>query len=234
MEIDFHPGLWKSRKQMSESMLVWILLTFSGGYMDAYTYLFRGGVFANAQTGNLILLGLNLVDGNFLKSIKYIIPVFSFLLGVFIAQLVRMRMQTKRWFHWRQLTILIEALLMLGVSFLTGFHPIANSMVSFACGLQVQSFRVYNGKPIATTMCVGNLRTGADYLCAYIHSKKKRHLHTSLLYFGIIGIFMLGAVGGKIGVHLFGQKATLINVLLLGAAFILMMAEPTDANSPSA
>ena len=52
MEIDFHPGLWKSRKQMSESMLVWILLTFSGGYMDAYTYLFRGGVFANAQTGN--------------------------------------------------------------------------------------------------------------------------------------------------------------------------------------
>ena len=30
------------------------LLTLSGGLQDAYTYLRRGKVFANAQTGNIV------------------------------------------------------------------------------------------------------------------------------------------------------------------------------------
>ena len=40
--------------QRSESFLVGALLAVSGGFLDAYTYLCRGGVFANAQTGNMI------------------------------------------------------------------------------------------------------------------------------------------------------------------------------------
>ena len=38
------------------------LLTLSGGLQDAYTYLRRGKVFANAQTGNIVLLGQSLFD----------------------------------------------------------------------------------------------------------------------------------------------------------------------------
>ena len=35
---------------MSESLLVGVLLSFSGGLQDAYTYLCRGHIYANAQT----------------------------------------------------------------------------------------------------------------------------------------------------------------------------------------
>ena len=38
-----------------------VLLTLCGGYLDAYTYFVRGGVFANAQTGNIIKLGIQMV-----------------------------------------------------------------------------------------------------------------------------------------------------------------------------
>ena len=38
---------------MSESFLTAVFLSLSGGLQDAYTYLFRGKVFANAQTGNI-------------------------------------------------------------------------------------------------------------------------------------------------------------------------------------
>ena len=44
----------KLRGQISESRRLAILLAVSGGFMDAYTYTFRGEVFANAQTGNII------------------------------------------------------------------------------------------------------------------------------------------------------------------------------------
>ena len=46
----------KSKKQMSESFRTAAFLSVSGGLQDAYTYIFRDKVFANAQTGNIVLL----------------------------------------------------------------------------------------------------------------------------------------------------------------------------------
>ena len=51
---------WKTKTQMSESMALAVFLTLAGGFQDAYSYNCRGKVFANAQTGNLVLLGQNL------------------------------------------------------------------------------------------------------------------------------------------------------------------------------
>ena len=47
-------------KQMSENFILGIMLALTGGFLDAYTYITRGGVFANAQTGNIVLMGINL------------------------------------------------------------------------------------------------------------------------------------------------------------------------------
>ena len=48
----------------AERLLPVALLTLSGGLQDAYTYLCRGRVFANAQTGNIVLLGHSLCAGS--------------------------------------------------------------------------------------------------------------------------------------------------------------------------
>ena len=37
-------------------------MTMVGGCVDAYAYIVYGGVFANAQTGNLVLLAINMAD----------------------------------------------------------------------------------------------------------------------------------------------------------------------------
>ena len=58
-------------KQISESIELGALLAISGGMMDAYSYIERGEVFANAQTGNMLLFGVNLSVGNFHR--QYII-----------------------------------------------------------------------------------------------------------------------------------------------------------------
>ena len=54
-----------STSQVSESFELGILLAIVGGYLDAYTYLSRGHIFANAQTGNIVLLGRNTTDLSF-------------------------------------------------------------------------------------------------------------------------------------------------------------------------
>lgn len=52
-------------RQMSETIRLGMLLAVSGGFMDAYSYIERDQVFANAQTGNMLLFGVNLSEGNF-------------------------------------------------------------------------------------------------------------------------------------------------------------------------
>ena len=53
---------WK--RQTSETYRVGILLAAAGGFLDAYTFLCRGHVFANAQTGNIVLFGVSLARGD--------------------------------------------------------------------------------------------------------------------------------------------------------------------------
>lgn len=53
-----------SKKQMSESFLTAAFLSVSGGLQDMYTYISRGHVFANAQTGNIVLLSQHIFAGS--------------------------------------------------------------------------------------------------------------------------------------------------------------------------
>lgn len=76
----------KHHGQMSESFLTAVFLSLSGGLQDAYTYLFRGKVFANAQTGNIVLLSANIMDGRWDKVLHYLVPLCAFALGVLAAE----------------------------------------------------------------------------------------------------------------------------------------------------
>ena len=159
---------YTSRRQMSESLVTAAFLSVSGGLQDAYTYISRGKVFANAQTGNIVLLSQHICDGDFRSVMHYLVPLVFFALGVAAAELIRQKYQLARRIHWRQLVLIIEILLL----FLVGFLPeawnlIANAMVSFACAMQVQAFRKVNSYAFASTMCIGNIRSGMESLCAY-------------------------------------------------------------------
>ena len=67
--------------KMHETMRVGILLAFVGGFLDVYTYLLRGGVFANAQTGNMVLLTLQISQGHFVQALYYLVPIIAFFMG---------------------------------------------------------------------------------------------------------------------------------------------------------
>lgn len=58
-----------------ESLLTGILLAIVGGFLDIYTYLLKGNVFANAQTGNMVLMGLKIAEQNYLGALYYLLPI---------------------------------------------------------------------------------------------------------------------------------------------------------------
>ena len=213
----------KHHGQMSESFLTAVFLSLSGGLQDAYTYLFRGKVFANAQTGNIVLLSANIMDGRWDKVLHYLVPLCFFALGVFTAELLRQKFQQMQRLHWRQLVVLCEIVML----FVVGFFPqewnlVANALVSFACAMQVQAFRKVNGYAFASTMCIGNLRSGMDSLCSWLVAGNRAARSKAFHYFAIILLFALGAGLGSVALGFCGAKAIWFSCLLLAVSFCLM------------
>lgn len=208
-------------KQTSESIELGILLALSGGIMDAYSYMARGKVFANAQTGNMLLFGIYLSGGRWNMALHYFFPILAFTAGIMLADIVRTKGSTK--LHWRQLSVLFEAVILFGVSFIPlSMNLLANSLTSLACGIQVESFRKIHGHGIATTMCIATCRSATQNFCDYISRKDWQNLRNTFLYFGIIGCFILGAILGNRAISYLGKHAILTSVILLCVSFIIM------------
>ena len=101
-------GMLMNRKhghQMSDSLIIMILLNLSGGTQDACSYFLRDHVFANAQTGNIVLMGCYLISEDFRDSIRYFLPVFCFALGVLTACFIRSKCRHTGKIHWRHLVL---------------------------------------------------------------------------------------------------------------------------------
>ena len=160
--------------QMSEAFITSVFLALSGGFQDAYTYFTRDGVFSNAQTGNVVLMSQHFMMGEWIKGLHFLLPLLAFAAGVFAAEQVQSRYRFARKLHWRQGILLCEILILFIVGFVpTTLNMLATTLVSFACAMQVQTFRKVNGYSYASTMCIGNLRSGTAALSVYFREHKK-------------------------------------------------------------
>lgn len=216
----------KKQKQTSETFILGALLALSGGFQDAYTYNVRDKVFSNAQTGNVVLMSQHFMTGDFAVALQYLFPILAFAGGVFVADRLHQHFQNSRRFHWRQIVVLWEILILLMVGFIpTTYNMIATMLVSFSCSMQVQAFRKINGYGYASTMCIGNLRSGTAALSVYFREKKSKQLKQAMYYFGIILMFALGAgIGGNLSIR-YGIRMIWVSCGFLMISFLLMFIE---------
>ena len=213
--------------QMSETFRVGALLACVGGFLDAYTFLCRGGVFANAQTGNLALLGTRLAVGDWAGACGYLFPVLAFILGVLLAEGARRLPWGGSLFHWRQPLLLVEAAVLALCVCCPGLgDAMVNMAISFVCAIQVQGFRKIHGSPIATTMCTGNLRSAIEAALAWRRGTDPAALRRGLHTLGATACFVLGAAIGAIAVLRFEHWALCVPIGGLLLVCLLLMRRP--------
>lgn len=194
-----------NKHPLSETLLVGGLLAFAGGFLDAYTYILRGGVFANAQTGNLVLLGIRLSRGEISAALLSAVPIIAFVSGVFITRWLLLKKE--RASASRMWIVAAEAVLLFIAGFLPADFPdgAVTVTVSFVCALQVSAFRSLYGLPYATTMCTGNLRSAVEKLAERVLEGKKKSGTDFILYMSVILIFCAGAAGGVFLISVLGR-----------------------------
>ena len=211
----------------SQRMRVAYLLTLIGGYMDAYTYFERGGVFANAQTGNIIKLGIALANGTSDLYLRYLIPICAFTLGLLASMVIKEVLERHEMRLVRR-TVLAGEILGLAV---VGLIPlgeeldiVANSIVSFVAAMQYETFTTFRGEAIVTTMSTGNLKKCVDALFAGIVHHDAAKLRRGGLFLSIILTFTAGAFAGTRACDALGRAAVVPAMLALAGAIGIITA----------
>lgn len=210
------------QNKLSQSFSVIALLTLSGGLQDAYSYFCRGGVFANAQTGNIVLLSATLVSGNYADSVKYLISITFFLLGVMTAKTLYFILEKSNRLFWKQIVLFVETAVLACSAFIPqSLNLFANALVSFACAMQVLTFDKIYGNSFASTMCIGNVVHLSDQIVTAVVQRDKTALKTSGLYLAVVVTFAAGASVGYLLQTTFNDHTILFSAALTFTAAII-------------
>ena len=121
---------------ISESFRLGALLALVGGFLDAYSYTTRGQVFATAETGNIVLMSLNLSRGDFRMALHYLLPICVYALGILVVKNVEDNANQHHLIviHWRQIIIFCEACVLMCVTFIPQtprMNLLANVLIAF-------------------------------------------------------------------------------------------------------
>lgn len=106
-------------------LVFWLIL--SGGFQDSYTFCLRDQVLSNAQTGNVVFLGHHLFLGDLNGSLRYLIPIIVYGLGLFFAAWFQNRQEKYQITNWRRNILLLEIVCLFIVGLLPySFNHLAN------------------------------------------------------------------------------------------------------------
>jgi len=167
------------------SLLVASLLSLSGGFLDAFTWLSLG-VFASSQTGNVVFLGIYAQSGQWPRALPHLLPLAAFVLGSLVAVHSRAPL---RCLAGETVCLAMAALLLHRVP-----DEVTILVISFGVALQSASFRQVGRWKYLSVTVTGNMLRAIDQLFAASDSDAARGVGTML---ALCVMFLLGAaIGG--------------------------------------
>ncbi|HAT54419.1 MAG TPA: hypothetical protein DCW31_04130 [Lactobacillus sp.] len=199
------------------SVQVAAMLAFIGGMVDADSFWFHGGVFASLQSGNLVLMGINIARGQWAAVLERLIPLVTFFIFVGVTRIIQQTVSQRFFRRWLVATLGTESLLLVMVTLLPTFLPrlLLTSCLSALAGIQLQSFRQINGLTFNSTMMTGNIRACAAALFGGLWLHDAQLVVQGLKLLSIFLSFCLGAATLVFLGDTFGQWTLMLGVVVL-------------------
>jgi uncharacterized membrane protein YoaK (UPF0700 family) len=174
------------------------LFAVVGGFLDAYSYLARGHVFANAQTGNLVLFAARAADGQWTSAWQTLPSIVAYMCGVAVARLLRVKPQ-KQTFRATLICQALELLVLLVLLFHGRRVPdlCAVSLIAFSAALQNTSFSNIGPWQFNSAMTTSNIRSAVSGWVQLALREKDPKLRGEAIVGSVI--FLCFAAGALLG-----------------------------------
>jgi uncharacterized membrane protein YoaK (UPF0700 family) len=195
--------------ERARSLWFAVLLTLANGFLDAHTYIARGGVFANVQTANVIFGAIDTSKRHFALALAHIWPLLAFIAGIGLASHIKSGRADR--FVSRPLvwTMAIQATALAVIGFVPASvpHSYVTVPISFLAAVQIGLFRnvgelVY--LPVATT---GNLMRFCEAGYGGFVEKHAESRRAFWVYGALIVAFASGAFIGAFASQAWGVRA---------------------------
>jgi uncharacterized membrane protein YoaK (UPF0700 family) len=222
-----------------------LVLTFAAGSIDAISYLELGQVFTANMTGNIVLLGLALAQGEVLAALRSIVALIGFAIGVFVgAIIVERESEPAEWPAAVTGALTLETVLLgifAAISWLigstrSGVIYLLIILLAFTMGIQSAAVRRLGVPGIATTYITGTLTSLMVDLLGWLRSiaaqlpvsKPAERSDVERipwdqrvgLLAGVVALYCLGAlIGGVLQVY----SAPLAALFPLGAVTLVVV-----------
>lgn len=220
----------------SRSLRLIVLLTLTAGFLDAYTFLGRGGVFATAQTGNMVLLGVQAARAEWADALRHVPPIAAFVVGVWVAETIRLPRIAAVLPRPLRAALLLELLVLIIVGLLPAGAPddLVAVLIAFVASVQITSFGMIGRWTFNTTVTTTNLRNAAQSVYRAVTRRDADAAAQARSLWAGIASFAGGALlGGVLTVRL-GDAAVWAAAALLAVGLLLFVIDDRRSRAAAA
>lgn len=202
------------------------VLMLATGFVDAYTFLQHGHVFAQAMTGNLVLIAIGAFDPTIIEFWRPLVPYLAFVVGVGIVW---------AWSRRRGSPQLATLGLQVVVLVVAGFLPagvlsvVVTAAVGLGAGMQIAAFQGVGRAAFTTTVMTSNSMKSVNAALTALTSTDPEDRAVARAYAAALGGFVAGAFLGAFLTTWLGERAAWVDAALFAAAAGLYVAERRDA-----
>lgn len=210
-------------REVSGLLVIACLFAAAGGYMDAYSYMAHGHVFANSQTGNVVFFAVFASDRQWGQALRRLPPIAAFILGVSVARLSGVQTQ-KRSFKATLVCQGIEFAVLCGLGLFSARmpDPWVVPVISFVAALQNTSFGAIGPWSFNSVMTTGNISNATSGLVLWAMGQNRAENRGRFLISGAACVaFALGAVGGALYTRVDARHALLPCAAVVLAGLVL-------------
>jgi uncharacterized membrane protein YoaK (UPF0700 family) len=213
--------------ERTRSLWFALLLTLANGFMDAHTYICRGGVFANVQTANVIFGAIDSADRKFSAALAHLWPILAFVAGVALSSAIKSGRVERFVAHPLRWTMAVQAVALAVIGFVPAAvpHAYVTVPISFLAAMQIGLFRNVGDLtylPVATT---GNLmrfvESGYDGFAAGDRAARQAFG----VYGALIAAFATGALAGAIASVAWSVHAVWVAAGVLAVTLLLFIVD---------
>ena len=212
------------REFHSRSKFFACLLTFCAGFVDAYTFIERGGTLVAGQTGNVVFLSVELIDHETREIEVKLATMLAFMLGIFLMTIFQKHFE-KSW--WRLSSIAPFILVCKLVVFL---QVIVSNLyivppLGFCMGLVATAFGEVDGIAYNNSFMTGNIKKTMVAFGTYVRSKQDSYLQEGLFFIALLGSFVTGAIVSTYLIQFWMLQTIWLVALILSAFLIFRMTQ---------
>jgi uncharacterized membrane protein YoaK (UPF0700 family) len=199
------------------------LLSAGGGFLDSFAWVAHGHVFANAQTGNVILFGVFAAQDDWRQALRHVPPMLAFFPGIFMAQWLRRRSFAGGPLRATAVSLGIEMAILTVVGLQSSAFPdmVVVFAIAFAAAMQNSGFKRAGKWSYTSVVTTGNLRSLGEAFYAVMFSPRKPEASDQARAMATIcASFVCGAIAGGTLTVSFGKFAIVFPIFLLFLALL--------------